>query len=86
MPAPRSGGRLPLNAPTKTLTKHGEDRAKWKQGFKTGRRQREDEMLRILQHYSVIWWDESQRCWLNMTTGKPIYGLDWREENEGSNE
>jgi len=69
---------------TKTLTPRQEDRVSWKKGYKTGIRKREGEMLQILEHYSVIWWDEAQRCWLNMTTGKPIYGLDWREENEGN--
>ena len=71
-----------MNEPTKTLTRHGEDRARWKQGYKTGIRREQERLLQVLEHYSVIWWDESQRCWLNMTTGKPIYGLDWREENE----
>lgn len=64
------------------MTAHAEDRAKWKQGYKTGIRTREEQILNILQRNSMIWWDDSKRAWLDVSTGKPVYGLDWREENE----
>ena len=55
-------------------------RAFYNNGKKRGTREREEQMLQILEYYEVIWWDEAQHVWLNMNTGKPIYGLDWREE------
>jgi hypothetical protein len=62
-----------LNTPQKLL------RDRWKQGFKTGMKKREAEILQILEFYQMIWWDEAQQVWLNINTGKPVYGLDWRE-------
>ena len=57
--------------------------ARWKMGYKTGMKKREAEILQILEYYQLIWWDESQTVWLDMKTGKPIHGLDWREQLNG---
>jgi len=51
-------------------------------GFKTGVRKEQTRILQILEYYQVIWWDEAQTVWLNMNTGKPLHGLDWREEGK----
>lgn len=54
----------------------------WQMGFKTGVRKEQTRLLQILEYYQVIWWDEAQTVWLNMNTGKPLHGLDWREEGK----
>lgn len=63
---------------------HGNVRQKlrgfYKNGKKAGKLDEQKRMLGILEFYGVIWWDESQRVWLNMHTGKAMHGLDWREE------
>lgn len=70
-----------LNEIIETGTPRQADTARWKMGYKTGLRVEQKRLLDILEYYQVIWWDENQNVWLNMATGKPIYGLDWREEN-----
>jgi hypothetical protein len=52
----------------------------WQAGFRKGVRQEQNRLLQILEYYQVIWWDESQTVWLSMASGKPLYGLDWREQ------
>jgi hypothetical protein len=54
-------------------------RAFFNNGKKQGIREEQARMLQILEFYQMIWWDEAQQVWLDMKTGKAIYGLDWRE-------
>lgn len=63
-------------------TARQQENARWQMGYKTGVRSEQKRMLQILEYYQVIWWDEAQTVWLNMNTGKPIHGLDWREKLE----
>lgn len=52
----------------------------WQAGFRKGVRKEQTRLLQILEYYQVIWWDESQTVWLSMASGKPLHGLDWREQ------
>jgi hypothetical protein len=63
-------------------TPRQQENARWQMGFKTGVRKEQTRLLQILEYYQVIWWDEAQTVWLNMSTGKPLHGLDWREEGK----
>ena len=55
------------------------DLARWKMGYKTGVRKEQARILSRLEKTGLIWWDKEEQAWLNMVTGKPIYGLDWNE-------
>jgi hypothetical protein len=70
-----------LNEIIETGTPRQVETARWKMGYKTGLRVEQKRLLDILEYYQVLYWDDAQNVWLNMATGKPVYGLDWREEN-----
>lgn len=55
------------------------DLARWKMGQKTGKRNEQARLLKRFEEQGLIWWSQDERVWLNMITGKPIYGLDWNE-------
>jgi hypothetical protein len=55
--------------------------ARWKMGYKTGLRVEQKRILDILEYYQVLYWDDTKKVWLEMSSGKPIYGLDSREED-----
>lgn len=65
-------------------TPRQQNKAWWQMGFRTGVRKEQKRLLQILEYYQVIWWDEAQTVWLDMHTGKPLHGLDWREENKNA--
>lgn len=60
-------------------TERQADLARWKMGQKTGKRNEQARLLRRFEELGLIWWDKDENAWLNMATGKPIYGLDWNE-------
>lgn len=70
-----------LNYVIENGTPRQAETARWKMGYKTGLRVEQKRLLDILEYYQVLYWDDSQNAWLHMSTGKPVYGLDWREEN-----
>lgn len=63
-------------------TPRQQENARWQMGHKTGLRNEQKRILQILEYYKVIWWDEAQTVWLDMQTGKPLHGLDWREQDQ----
>lgn len=55
--------------------------ARWKMGYRTGIRTEQARILAALSDINLLYWDKDSNVWLNTYTGKPVYGLDWRETN-----